>query len=130
MLIVQDNNLVDNLTEGIHKIKFKDCNCFLEYQSVQENLIKYKCLCKKDVSNKLGEKFKKRFKNTFKLSNNDINKIIFLLRKDVYPYKYMDEWEEFNETSLAEKEEFYSQLNMEDITDVYYTRKVFAKKNS
>ena len=127
---MQDNNLVDNLTEGIHKIKFKDCNCFLEYQSVQENLIKYKYLCKKDVSNKLGEKFKKRFKNTFKLSNNDINKIIFLLRKDVYPYKYMDEWEKFNETSLAEKEEFYSQLNMEDITDVYYMRKVFAKKNS
>ena len=127
---MQDNNLVDNLTEGIHKIKFKDCNCFLEYQSVQEILIKYKCLCKKDVSNKLGEKFKKRFKNTFKLSNNDINKIIFLLRKDVYPYKYMDEWEKFNETSLAEKEEFYSQLNMEDITDVYYMRKVFAKKNS
>ena len=127
---MQDNNLVDNLTEGIHKIKFKDCNCFLEYQSVQENLIKYKCLCKKDVSNKLGEKFKKRFKNTFKLSNNDINKIIFLLRKDVYPYKYMDEWEKFNETSLAEKEEFYSQLNMEDITDAYYMRKVFAKKNS
>ena len=127
---MQDNNLVDNLTEGIHKIKFKDCNCFLEYQSVQENLIKYKCLCKKDVSNKLGEKFKKRFKNTFKLSNNDINKIIFLLRKGVYPYKYMDEWEKFNETSLAEKEEFYSQLNMEDITDVYYMRKVFAKKNS
>ena len=127
---MQDNNLVDNLTEEIHKIKFKDCNCFLEYQSVQENLIKYKCLCKKDVSNKLGEKFKKRFKNTFKLSNNDINKIIFLLRKGVYPYKNMDEWEKFNETSLAEKEEFYSQLNMEDITDVYYMRKVFAKKNS
>ena len=127
---MQDNNLVDNLTEGIHKIKFKDCNCFLEYQSVQENLIKYKCLCKKDVSNKLGEKFKKRFKNTFKLSNNDINKIIFLLRKDVYPYKYMDEWEKFNETSLAEKEEFYSQLNMEDITDVYYMRKMFAMKIS
>ena len=127
---MQDNNLVDNLTEGIHKIKFKDCNCFLEYQSVQENLIKYKCLCKKDVSNKLGEKFKKRFKNTFKLSNNDINKIIFLLGKGVYPYKYMDKWEKFNETSLAEKEEYYSQLNMEDITDVYYMRKVFAKKNS
>ena len=127
---MQDNNLVDNLTEGIHKIKFKDCNCFLEYQSVKENSIKYKCLCKKDFSIKLDEKLKKHFKNTFKLSNNDINKIIFLLRKDVYPYKYMDEWEKFNETSLAEKEEFYSQLNMEDITDVYFMRKVFAKKNS
>ena len=29
----------------------------------------------------------------------------------------MDDWEEFNETTLPEKEEFYSNLNMEDITD-------------
>ena len=27
----------------------------------------------------------------------------------------MDEWEKFNETSLPEKEEFYSNLNIEDI---------------
>ena len=33
----------------------------------------------------------------------------------------MDHWEKFNETSLAEKEDFYSQLNMEDITDADYT---------
>ena len=39
------------------------------------------------------------------------------LRTDVYPYEYMDEWEKFNETSLPEKEEFYRNLNMEDITD-------------
>ena len=30
----------------------------------------------------------------------------------------MDEWEKFNETSLPEKEEFYRNLIMEDITDV------------
>ena len=35
-------NLVDTLPEGIHKIKLKDCDCFLEYESVKENLIKYK----------------------------------------------------------------------------------------
>ena len=29
----------------------------------------------------------------------------------------MDDWEKFNETSLPEKENFYSDLNMEDITD-------------
>ena len=40
-----------------------------------------------------------------------------LLRKGVYPYEYMDDWEKFNETTLPEKEEFYSNLNMEDITD-------------
>ena len=43
-----------------------------------------------------------------------------LLRKGVYPYQYMDDWEKFNETTLAEKKEIYSNLNIEDITDAYY----------
>ena len=48
------SNLVDNLTEGIHKLKCKDCDCFLEYESVTDNLIKHKCLsCNKDCSNKI-----------------------------------------------------------------------------
>ena len=37
----------------------------------------------------------------------------------------MDDWEKFNETSLLEKEDFYSHLNMEDITDAGYAH---AKK--
>ena len=32
----------------------------------------------------------------------------------------MDDWEKFNETTLPEKEEFYSNLNMEDIKDTDY----------
>ena len=40
-----------------------------------------------------------------------------LLRKGVFPYEHMDDWEKFNETKLPEKEELYSNLNMEDITD-------------
>ena len=32
----------------------------------------------------------------------------------------MDSWEKFNETTLPEKEEFYSNLNMEDIIDTDY----------
>ena len=49
-----------------------------------------------------------------------------MLRKYVYPYGYMDEWEKFNETSLPEKEEFYSNLNMEVITnsDYLHTKRV------
>ena len=43
-----------------------------------------------------------------------------MLKKGVYCYEYMDEWEKFNETSLPEIEEFYSNLNMEDITDADY----------
>ena len=37
--------------------------------------------------------------------------------KSVYPYEYMDDWEKFNETSLPEKVDFHSHLNMEDITN-------------
>ena len=32
----------------------------------------------------------------------------------------MDDWEKFRETLLSEKEDFYSHLNMEDITDADY----------
>ena len=55
------SNLLNNLSEGIHKIKCKYthddkkcetcrikckyCDCFLEYASFQEDLIEYKCLC-------------------------------------------------------------------------------------
>ena len=81
------SNLADNLTEAIRKIKGKDYDCFLEYESVKDNLIKYKCLtCNKNYSNKIDEELKKRFKNTIKFSNDNINKFILLLRKGVYTY--------------------------------------------
>ena len=67
------SNLVDNLTEGIHKIKCKDCDCFLEYESVKDILIKHKCLsCNKDCLNKIDEGLKKQYKNTIKFYNKDI----------------------------------------------------------
>ena len=94
---------------------------FFEYESVKDNLIKYKCLsCNEDYSNKIDEELKKRFKNTFKFFNNDTNKFIVLLRKAFHLYEYMDEWERFNE-SLPKKEELYSKLNMDNITDADYT---------
>ena len=84
-------------------------------------MIKYKCLCcNKDYSNKLDKELKKKFKNTFKFFNNDINNLILLLRKGFYPYEYMDDWEKFIETTLPEKEEFYSSLSMEEFTDADY----------
>ena len=47
-------------------------------------------------------------------------RLLKVAKKSIYPYKYMDEWKKFIEASLPEKEEFYSNLNMEDITDVDY----------
>ena len=46
-----------------------------------------------------------------------------MLRKSVYPYEYMDDWETFDETSLPEKEDFYSNLNMKDIIDADYAHR-------
>ena len=40
-----------------------------------------------------------------------------MLQKGVYPYKHRDDWEKLKKISLPEKEDFYSHLNMEDITD-------------
>ena len=36
-------NLDNNLEEGICKIKCKDSDCFLEYEIVKHNSIKYNC---------------------------------------------------------------------------------------
>ena len=42
----------------------------------------------------------------------------------------MDDWEKFNETSLLEKEDFYSHLNMEDNTDADYAHAKRVCKDS
>ena len=84
--------------------------------------------CNKNYSNQIDIESKKRFSNTFNVPNNDINNFIFLLRKVVYPYEYMDDWVKFNETSLPEKEEFNRNLNME--YGRYYTCKLHVCKNS
>ena len=112
------SNFVGNSTEGHHKIKCKDCGCFLECENVKGNLIIYKCLsCNECYLKKLNKTLKKKFKNTFAFSNNDINKFLLLLRKGVYLCEYMDDREKINKTKLSAKEELYSNFNLEDTTD-------------
>ena len=54
-----------------------------------------------------------------------------LLRKGVYPYEYIDEWDKFNEKVLPGKESFYSNLALENIseTDYAHANNVFKKFN-
>ena len=80
------SKLVDNLKEEIHRTKYRNWDCFLEYESVKDYLIIYKCLsCNRDYSSMLNEELKDKFKNTFKFSKIDIKKFTLLLRKGIYP---------------------------------------------
>ena len=76
--------------------------------------------CNKNYQKKFDESLKEQFFNSRNFFNHDINQFILLLLKGFYPYEYMDDSNKFNETLLAEKKDFYSHLNMEDITDADY----------
>ena len=55
---------------------------------------------------------------------------LFHYYEKVFPCKYMDGWENLSEKPLLEKEDFYSGLNMEDITDADNTHAKRVCKNS
>ena len=94
---------------------------FLRLMNFKDDLIECKCLFRnKNFQQKCDEKLKERVLNTCEVSNHDSNNFILLFRKGVYLYEYAYDCEKFNETSLPEKEDFYSHLNMGDITDADY----------
>ena len=123
------SKLVDNLSEGIHNNKCSDCESNLDYIKITAKLNSLECKneklllkcfnCNSYYKKKFNKDLIKKIKNTYSFCN-DLNKFILLLRKGVYPYEYMDSWGKFNETSLPSKEDFYSNLNMEDIDYIDY----------
>ena len=98
-----------------------------DYIGFRNNKLKYKCKKCRKRSTKLISKAVRNFPITYKFCKGDHNKFALLLRKDVYPYEYMDDWEKINETSIPSKEAYYSKLNEEDISDANYvhTQKVW-----
>ena len=115
------SKLVDNLSEGIHNNKCTDCKSSLDYIKTKNEQLILECYnCKQRYRKKFNKELIKRFASTYEFCNNDLNKFVLLLRKGVYPYEYVDNWEKFNKISLPSKEDFYSNLNMEDISDIDY----------
>ena len=104
-------------------------------RSTKNEKLILKCFnCEQYYRKKFNKELIKRFASTYEFCNKDLNKFILLLRKGVYPYEYMDNWERFNTTSLPSKEFFYSNLNMENIDDIDYRHgnnvfKIFKLKN-
>ena len=123
-------SLVDNLGD----INRKKCDNKCEYIGFKDKNLLVKCSNCNAWFKKDTKEFIKRFANTYNFCNKDLNKLILLLRKGVYPNEYMDNWKRFDETLLPNKEAFYSNLNMEDITDADYRHankvfKAFKRKN-
>ena len=104
---------------------------FIEFKN---NRLSYECQKCNDKSCKSINELIEKFPSTHRFCNKDLNKFVLLLKKGVYPYEYMDSWEKFNETSLPDKESFYSKLNKEGIIYKDYIHaqkvwKVFEIKN-
>ena len=102
-----------------------ECECI----GLKNNRLNYRCKECKGTSTKSINELIEKFPRMYQFCNGDLNKFVLLLRKGVYPYEYMDSWERFNETSLPPKKDFYSELNLEDITDKDYNhaQKVFEE---
>ena len=100
--------------------KEKKIRFICEFIGFENGKLKYKCKeCKKSYTKVTNESIK-NFPTLYKFCNGDLNKFFLLLRKDIYPYKYIDSWERFDENTISPKEAFYSELDLEDIRDAYY----------
>ena len=116
------SNLVNNLSE----IYDKECKKYMDRKKISLNCefigfkngrLNYKCKeCKKSYT-KLTNESIKNFPTLYKFCNGDLNKFFLLLRKGVYPYEYIDSWKKFYENAIPPKEAFYSELNLEGISD-------------
>ena len=126
------SNLVNNLSE----INNKDCKKCIERRNIKSECefiglknkgLNYRCKECNVTSVKSVNDLIEKFPNVYQFCNGDLNKFALLLREGVYPYEYKDSWERFNETSLPPKEDFYSELFLEDISDrdYSYAQKVF-----
>ena len=110
--------LVDNMSRNFNNIDCKSCT---ENNRCEE--------CKK-----LIEGLIKNIQSIYQFCNGDLNKFILLLRIGIYPYEDVDNWEKFDETTLPPKKAFYSNLNLENISDENYAQaqkvwKIFEIKN-
>ena len=119
------SNLVDDLSEINNKdcktcIERKDIKSECEFIGLKNNRLNYRCKQCNGTSNKSINDLIQKFANTYQFCNGDLNKLALLLKKDVYPYEYMESWEKFNETSMPSKENFYSEAILEDITHKDY----------
>ena len=118
---------LSDLANNLSEINNKDCKKCMERKKIRsecefiglkDNRLNYKCKECNETSAQSVSDLIEKFSRIYKFCNGNLNKFVLLLRKGVYPYEYRDSWEKFNET--PPKISFYSELNLEDISDKDY----------
>ena len=113
------------ITFGFQHLQVKDSFSFLT--SSLEKLVAISKYDDSDKPNKNEWKIRDGWENNFThssksdyvKSSKDLN---LLTEKGVYPYDYMNNFDRFNEEQLPSKEDFYSKLSGEHISDEDYER--------
>jgi hypothetical protein len=104
-------NLSNN--ENMGTIKFLDSYNFMSSSlaTLTENLA--------NIGQTEFKTTRKVFQSLFPNIIND-SSFELLLRKGIYPYEWVDDFNKFNELELPDKSQFYSSLKLEGITDQDY----------
>ena len=87
------SNLVDNLPERLNCDKCIDYKSYLGYISVKDDQLIFRCFeCKKNYKKDFNKKLIIRYANIYEFWNEEINKVVLLLRKGIYPVYFMSTW--------------------------------------
>ena len=117
------SDLVDNMSGIFNSIKCKSCmekikiNLECCFVGLKSNRLILRCREYKEKYKRPIEGLIRKLPSMYQFCNGDLNKFILLLRKGVYPDEDMDNWEKFHETTIPPQQSFYSELNLENITD-------------
>ena len=119
------SDLVDNLS-GVHdkeckksmtsKIIKSEC----KFTGYKNNRLNYKCKECNKLCFKSPSKAIKNFPILYQFCKDDFDKFFLSLGKGYYPYKGVNSWKKFDKTTIPPKEAFYSELNLECISDADY----------
>ena len=107
-----------------------DCKSCLENMSAEDNQLLFKCLkCNKNHKEFNEDLIKILiFGSTYEFCDEDINKLILLLRKGIYHYEYMHAkkvFKTFNNKNIGDYHHLYVQSDILLLADVF---KIFRKK--
>lgn len=103
------NASLQNPTDNLSELnKCTKCNGKCSKYRRHNNTFIYSCK-KCGKSYKSIVPLKEKFSNVYAICNNDLDKLLLSLKKGIYPYGHMDKWSRFNQTTLPDITNFYSE---------------------